>query len=635
MKHLILLLTSAVFAFSAAAGTPEILKQYGYCNPGGAEIDLNNDGNLDLIIGGLATDKAFVTDPNGNDVETDHTTQVLLYNATSKTYQLATSNILNSDRAQFISADLNGDGIMDIVAAEHNLGVLYGGGVYEGKGDGTFEKKTLTFDDTTYPFKPVAVAVADVNNDALPDIIAIGYEKISDVVVSSSAVLINKGNYSFNVTSKDLLQEYNLALATVKVLDYNNDGYMDFFVSANCDNKESNGGARVLADIFANLGADEPGAFYRLSLGDATIYQKANGGLDIADFNSDGWLDFAIHGEGGEGTGEPETGSWTCISHVYMNLKNGSFADKVQANFSADLRPLNSSGMSTRAFDWNGDGFSDLFIPGWNPAPETATQAGFYYLNDGTGTFGTANRIPGGSEISLFFPDWNGDGIKDYFMTGQSWDGTYFPEGQNARTAAVVLNESAVVNVRPTAPTNLNAAVTGNAVVLSWDAATDTKTPANGLSYEFYIKGSNGKIYNSCRSHIGGSLDGVRKVMDLGNAMMNKTISLQAIPNGTYTWGVQAIDASYDGSAFANGSFSIGASALDDQKIQSVSIFAKDNKLTVNAQTPSTIDVFAVSGIRIANAIGVKTFSCNLAKGSYIVKVVANNQTTVQKIMIK
>lgn len=638
MKHLFTLFVVVAFALGATAQTIEILPQYGYCYPGGAEVDLNNDGYQDLMIGGQAKTTSFVEDSDGNQVETDHTTQVLMFDPTSKTYSSITTNVLNSVRAHFIFADFNGDGIMDLVAAEHDLGVLYGGGIYEGKGDGTFEKKTPTFSDSAYPFQPVAVAVADFNNDALPDIVAIGYNTVNSVVVYSSAVLINKGNYQFDVTATDVLQEYQLALVTVKVLDYNNDGYMDFFVSGNCDNKESNGGARVLADIFANLGEEGPGEFYRLSLGDGVILQKANGGLDIADLNSDGWLDFAIHGEGGEGTGEPETGSWVCISHVYMNNKSGSFTEKTQPNFSADLRPLNSSGNSTRVFDWNGDGYPDDFIPGWNPSPETGTQAGFYFLNDGQGTFGTANRIPGGSEISIFFPDWNGDGIKDYFMTGQSWDATYFTGDNQGRTAAVVINNSGVVNERPTAPSNLTATVSGSSVTLSWSAGSDSKTPANGLSYEYYLKDSNGKIYNNCRSFIGGDHDGIRKVMDLGNAMMNKTIKLQDLPDGTYQWGVQAIDASFDGSIFANGtSFTIGgnsaAPAIKADEL--VSLNVTRNMLNLNCKSSAKMDIYTLSGALLISKDHLTSYSANLNNGAYIVRIIINNEQVIRKITVR
>ncbi|NJK85515.1 MAG: hypothetical protein HC906_05675 [Bacteroidales bacterium] len=93
--------------------------------------------------------------------------------------------------------------------------------------------------------------------------------------------------------------------------------------------RKQNDGARVIADIFIN-NDEEPGTFYRAFIGDNGVFQKGNGGVDFADFNNDGFLDFALHGEGGEGTGEPTSGDiWQCISHVYINQKDGSFLEKI------------------------------------------------------------------------------------------------------------------------------------------------------------------------------------------------------------------------------------------------------------------------------------------------------------------
>lgn len=638
MRKLITLSACAMLAFGSVAQTIELLPQNGTRNGGGVEVDVNNDGYIDLIYGGIGRNKQFVQDPDGNDVETERLTQMMVFNPATKLFELKTTTLFNADRAHFVAVDFNGDGNMDIMTAEHDRGIFYGGGIFEGKGDGTFEKKTLTFDDAGYSFRPIAVAAADFNNDAKVDIVAIGYENVNSVITYSSAVLLNNGNYSFKVTNKELLQEYNLALATVKVIDYNNDGFMDFFVSGNCDNKEANGGARVLADIFANLGADGPGEFYRLSLGDGVIFQKANGGLDIADFNADGWLDFAIHGEGGEGTGEPNGGDvWVCNSHLYMNLKNGSFADKAQPNFPKDIRPLNSSGTATRTIDWNGDGSFDLFIPGWNPAPESGTQAGYLLLNDGLGTFGAATRVPGGSEDFILFPDWNGDGKKDYFMNGQSWDDMFFAtEEVKGRTLAVMNNPRTVVNERPTAPTNLQATYANNQITLSWAAATDKETPAAGLSYEYYIKDAEGKLINNCRSFIGGDKDGVRKVVDLGNAMMNKTLKIKDLVTGNYTWGVQAVDASYDGSLFATGAaFSVVRTGLENQLDKSIVIVSQANALTVQSDQLANIDIYTVSGIQISGAQNIYAHNCVLNNGVYLVKVTVDNQSVVRKVIVQ
>lgn len=638
MKKLITLALCVLLAFGSKAQTIEILPQYGAAWGGGAEIDINNNGYLDLIYGGITRDKRYVSDPDGNDVETEKVTRLLMYNATEKKMELKTTNVFAADRVHFIVVDFNGDGIMDLAVTEHDRGPLSGSGIYQGVGDGTFTKMTPTFSNTNYKFRAVAIAAGDFNNDGVTDLVTIGYEKIEGIYMPYSAVLINKGNYHFEVTNGELLQDYELALATVKAFDYNNDGYMDFIVSANCDNPASNGGARVLADVFANLGEEGPGEFYRLSLGDGTIFQKANGGLDIADFNGDGWLDFAIHGEGGQGTGEPTTGDvWACISHVYLNAKNGSFTDKAQPNFLKDLRPLNSSGTSTRTIDWNGDGHYDLFIPGWNPAPESGTQAGYLLLNDGTGTFGAPTRVPGSSETAIFFPDWDGDGVRDYFMFGQSWDNTYFKtEEEIGRTAALMINARTTVNARPTAPTNLAAAVVGNKLTLSWNAATDQETPAAALSYEFYIKDSTGKFYTSCRSHVGGALDGVRKVLDHGNAMLNKTIKLANLPGGTYQWGVQAIDASYDGSVFATGgSFTIIGSDIDENTMNDkVQMTFRPGAISINTELPASIELFSASGVLIGSNKNVTSFNKELNNGVYIVRVTIDNQPLVRKVII-
>ena len=638
MKKKFTILCGILFAMTSFAQTIEINTELGSGWGGGVEVDINNNGHLDLIFGGLSSEPIFLEDPDGNEVESHKATKLLMFNTETNTFEEKTTNIINADRANFIAQDFNRDGIMDLLIAEHARDVFYAPGIYEGVGDGTFVKADMTFDDQEYEFRPVTVNAADFNNDGLMDIVAIGYENINDTIHNHSAVLINQGDYDFKVTNTELLHDYELALATVKVLDHNNDGYMDFFVSANCDNPASNSGARVLADIFENLGEDEPGTFYRLFLGDGTIFQKANGGLNIADFNQDGWLDFAIHGEGGEGTGEPTGGDvWACISHVYINQKNGTYADKTQPDFSADIRPLNSSGTSTGVTDWDGDGTPDVFIPGWNPAPETETQAGFYWLNDGSGAFSNKTRVPGASEIFMLFPDWDGDGVRDYFMAGQSWDSEYLAEEQKGRVAITLINERTTVNERPSAPSGLTATPKGNSITLSWDAGSDSETPATGLSYEYYIKKDN-VFYTSCRSHVGGDLDGIRKVLDLGNAMQNKSITLNGLPDGAYEWGVQAIDASFDGSVFAGSQFTIGSSTVIDRMNDldtKVNILVDKNTLNVTSELNANIEVYTLTGALIATQHEVSAYNITLNQGVYIVRLSIDNQVLTKKILIK
>jgi hypothetical protein len=430
------------------------------------------------------------------------------------------------------------------------------------------------------------------------------------------------------------------------VLDYNNDGFMDFFVSGNVDNSYYLEGARVITDIFINYD-EEPGNFYRANLGKTesnpggVIYMKSNGGVDFADFNSDGWIDFALHGEGGAGTGEPGEGEdiWACISHVYLNTQDGSFADKPQPAFQPDLRPLSSTGVGTGTIDWNNDGYWDLIITGWNP-PTVNTQDAYLYYGDGAGNFTDQGRVPGASETILLFLDWNADNVLDYLVSGHSWDAMWFSDanGEVGRTAAVYFNSNtSSPNVKPSAPTNLDATVDDQTVELTWDAATDDKTPAVSLSYEYWLKDGEGNWLIAPASFVGGDNDGLRKVNKLGNACLNKFVKLRNLPAGNYTWGVQAIDASYAGSAFATGDFSITTSVNDVRTSSLAEIYSYDDKLVVRSKLTKNIDVtvYNLVGQRISTEVISGDYTTTLPTGVYIVKVSSEGRTQINKVFIK
>ena len=138
---------------------------------------------------------------------------------------------------------------------------------------------------------------------------------------------------------------------------------------------------------------------------------------------------------------------------------------------------------------------------------------------------------------------------------------------------------------RPAAPTALKAQVEDNTVALSW---TPAATAQKNVTYEYFIKDANGKIYNGATSFIGGDKDGVRKVLREGNAFMNTKLTLNNIPAGDYTWGVQTIAADLQGSTFATGTFTVtkqldGISNMN-QKAAVANIFTIDGKRVAAAQ---------------------------------------------------
>jgi hypothetical protein len=352
------------------------------------------------------------------------------------------------------------------------------------------------------------------------------------------------------------------------------------------------------------------------------------GGICVADFNGDGWLDVFITGDEING-GEAGFSEMT----VLLNDQNGSFTVSSQPNFPVNFRQWMTSVNTARAYDWNGDGNTDLIVTGHQPIDNggVGTQLAYYFLNDGTGIFQPGVRIPGATEACILLPDWNGDGVRDYLVQGQSWDASVYPA--DWRIAAVMINAFTTINERPTAPTDLNSVVNGRNITLNWQAGTDNNTPEASLSYEYYIKDSNENFYVACRSHVGGTLDGTRKILDLGNAMLNKSITIRNLPDGNYTWGVQSIDACYDGSVFATGAFTIGANSINTLNTENINIHSAKGILYISLQQPAEVFVYTVNGVLIQSFANKSNVEISLQKGVYIVKTDIGN--IPHKVIVK
>lgn len=104
------------------------------------------------------------------------------------------------------------------------------------------------------------------------------------------------------------------------------------------------------------------------------------------------------------------------------------------------------------------------------------------------------------------------------------------------------------------APTMPQADVQGNRVTLHWQPGS-----RKNVTHEVFIRDSQGRLLGNCRSYVGGELDGQRKCMDIGNLSYVDSVSY-TLPEGRYTWGVQTVNASLQGSPFATGEFVIGSS---------------------------------------------------------------------------
>ena len=538
---------------------PEIIDtSLGYQRGMLVPCDLNGDGVLDLIGAGSGNS---ATSETGTAFNRTRRMDVRTYSASTHRWNtLATSSlsVAVADAPSLIPCDLNGDGVIDLVAFEA-AGTVAGNEAYELTEQGVFlgiranafTKLNVAVEGCDFDFDikaPTAACVLDIDNDGLADIVCTGWQDDNRY----NLVLRNKGIDGESITFEATAFEPELKLnyPVLQAADFNNDGYCDFIVSAQVTGRAD---LVCMTEIYLNNPA-HPGQFTPLGLGtqESGVLRKYWGGIGVADFNSDGRLDFFLAGYGDRNTGET-----AYRQRVFLN-QGGSRPtftavedDLAEDQYLAQTNVGNGAGI----IDWNGDGHFDIFVSG------TSSNNSFsqLYLNDGTGHMTRQTRMPGVTTPSIAFVDWNGDGVKDVLLTGVMNNKGYVGEDNQGKQAIGFYNRHAAPTL-PEQPTGCTARTDGNRVTLAWQPATNA--PGNE-TYEVYVKNGEGKMVVNCLSVVSGRYVGKRRVNQMGNAGTNRSMTY-TLPNGTYTWGVQAVNSAYEASAFAEGpDFTIETTGID------------------------------------------------------------------------
>lgn len=531
---------------TTAPYNPELItKSWGFKNGGAVTADLNNDGYQDIVAGGST---------NVQNSATGETTQKNIsylalfsptthkWTKTSKTppfYELTESPSL-------VPCDINNDGWMDIIAFDQsNIETDdITEGIFLGNGNGTFTAAEFSINSngthaSNFNIKAACNAeIIDVDNDGRLDIILAGHQGEENYNVILRNESDNATSLSFKIMPYDT--EYLLREAIIQPADLNNDGLQDFVISAVVDGKEDQ---VRFTDVFMN-NPDQYGHFIRLGLGEkgADIKRKSNGTLQVADFNNDGWLDILLAGQG-----EASSGEATARQRIYANKKTEipSFS-AISSELQTDIYTLSSSANNSAGIiDWNGDGYYDVMLGG----TKSNVFCGMLYLNDGNGRLKRSITIPGALGASIIFPDYNGDGRKDFLLIGETKDKNYLSAEQYGDNAILCYNLLPPIS-RPEAPLNPSVSQQDGIVTLSWEMPASAK---QGFTYEVYIKDETGNLLCSTPSFIGDTKDGIRKVNRPGRIGPRTEWTYRPSKPGTYTWGVQTIDATYTGSTFASG----------------------------------------------------------------------------------
>lgn len=343
--------------------------------------DFNQDGKLDIAFSFASSNAVSVLLGNGDG-----------------TFQTRADYGVGSGPVDIAVADVNGDGHLDLVAADSTY--PFGGqtetlSVLLGSGDGTFAGANKTF-STGVAGSTVQnsfVFSGDFNGDGKVDLGELIFDSTQNV---QAAVSLSNGDGTFQPPKSTLLGNYLGPDVPVAVGDFNNDGKLDFCMFVTVDIS-----GLITNQLLVFLGNGD-GTFQSppivTSINNVASYV-------VGDFNGDGKLDIAY--------------VTPSVSQVGILLGRGDGTFLPENDFATGSVPE-----YVTAADLNHDGKLDLIV-GY-AFPSTGISI---LLGRGDGTFPTYSNIAASSFAPIAVADVNGDGNQDLVLADQvllgNGDGTF------------------------------------------------------------------------------------------------------------------------------------------------------------------------------------------------------------------
>lgn len=466
--------------------------------------DIDRDNDYDVIVCGEKADGSKITalywNENGNFVKSDQ--------------ELEGIRPGNDHAMAFCDIDMNG--LLDFfICGENNEGQAVSKLYLYNPSIGYFESNT--------GIPGVLNGSADwgdYDNDGDLDLLIsgnTGTEKICRIYRNDEEAH-NLNNWTFTPANSNF---HGLDRSAARFVDFNYDNYLDV-ISAG---RDSNG--------------EKKSYYYTNSQGmyiGGELEGFSLGSIDFCDYHADGIQKILFTGQRSDNK-----------PHTRLVGFQGTFKD-----IPADLENLSNG--SADWGDYDNDGDYDLIICGINDQLAVTTRL---YTNNSGALVNSGIFLPGMASGTVQWGDYDADGDLDILMSG------YFNSAPN-RITSIFKNNTQSGNEPPGLPSQLLVDSTDTFLKISWQPATDDKTPGNGLSYNYRIKRKQRSGYKitpiSNNEHFSA-------IAGYGNAN-DTAILLKGLEAGAlYTIELQTIDAAYKVSPRVSFDFNVPSDYFVEQDL--------------------------------------------------------------------
>jgi hypothetical protein len=332
------------------------------------------------------------------------------------TFTKITTGAIATDTGGFtrcVWGDFHNSGFLDLFVCNYNGTNVY----YQNNGDGTFAKIT-TGDPVQDPDFHTGTAGADFDNDGHLDLLAAA--GIGAPSARPLKLYQNNGDGTFNRLSGGVVTNQLGFFDAATWADYDNDGFVDLFVT---DNGPNNVGNTNL--LFHNNG---DGTFTKVTSGPVVNLIGVGWCALWADYDNDGFDDLLVINLVNSGH-----------NFLYHNNRDGTFTQNITNLVARDIWQSGAQGAAWG--DYDNDGLPDLYV---TDNYTSTGQRNRLYHNNGNGAFTAVASppSPSGSFLNgVAWGDYDNDGYLDLFMASSPGnDALYHNNGDGTFTQILTGN---------------------------------------------------------------------------------------------------------------------------------------------------------------------------------------------------